>query len=164
MVFQDSKKIRICIAFSKLLKMLKWQFSYFHRIFWQIFACVLCRPSIHTLIFWEMNVLSHVSFIYVWLVISEFSYFKCFCTSRKYQFRLVLGVFLNMIPEMWSNWFKTFTSDAKQSNASDIRQFLFYSKEVVKTGPKIWFSGSFLEVFCFRPLTPDELCPNLLPN
>ena len=65
---------------------------------------------------------------------------------------------------MLSNWFEILTSDATQINALDIRQFLFYSKEMVKTGPKIWFSGSFLEVFCLHPIMYDELSPNLLPN
>ena len=100
MIFKDSKKIRISIAFSKLLNILKWRFCHFHGIFWPIFACALCRLSIHTLIFLEIKVLwwsiYHVSFIYIWLVILEFPYFKCFCTSRKYQFRLLLGVFLDI--------------------------------------------------------------------
>ena len=34
-----------------------------------------------------------------------------------------------------------------QCNASDIVHFLFYSKEIVKIGPKKLFFGSFLEVF-----------------
>ena len=131
MVFQDSKKIRIFIAFSKLLKMLKCRFYHFHGTFWRIFPCALCCSSIHTLNFLEVKVLNwyicHVSFIYIWLVISEFSYFKYFLTIRKYQFRLLLGAFLYMTPRNVVKLVKILTSDAKQSNTSDTRQFLFYS-------------------------------------
>ena len=31
-------------------------------------------------------------------VFLEFSYFKCFCTSRKFQFKLLLGGFLDITP------------------------------------------------------------------
>ena len=101
-----------------------------------------------TLIFLEEKRLKwyicHVSFIYIWLVISEFSYFKCFWTRRKYYFRLLLGGFLDVTP--W-NLFEILTTDAMQSNASDIWQFLFNCKEMVEIEPKNWFSGVFSEVF-----------------
>ena len=65
---------------------------------------------------------------------------------------------------MWSNWFEILASDAIQSNVSDIWQFLFCCKEMVKTGLKIRFPGSLLEVFCLHPLMLDELRPNVLLN
>ena len=109
--FNTVKKVRIPIAFSELLKMLKWRFCYFCGIFWRIFACALCFPSIHIFIFFEMKVLRwyicDVSFIYIWLVISDFSYFRCFRTSRKYQFRLLLSDFVditsrNVVKLVWN--------------------------------------------------------------
>ena len=39
-------------------------------------------------------------------------------------------------PEMWSNLFDILTSDVMRSNASDMGQLLFNSKEMVKIGAK----------------------------
>ena len=63
-----------------------------------------CHPSIHTLNFGIWNVLrwymSGQSFIYVRLVVSEFSNFKCFHTSWKYNFRPLLDNLLNVTPRI----------------------------------------------------------------
>ena len=40
--------------------------------------------------------ISGLSFIYVWSVVLEFWNFRCFHTSRQYNFRLLLGGFLNV--------------------------------------------------------------------
>ena len=47
------------------------------------------------------------SFIYVWLVVLEFLNLKCFHTSREYNFRLLLGAFLdvtdwNVVKFVWN--------------------------------------------------------------
>ena len=139
------------------------------RCFWWIFACTVYHSSIHTLSFLEMKVLRlficHVSFIYIWLVISEFSYLKCFRTSRKYQYRLLLGGFLSITPRnvvklVWNFWPVMLHKVMRQMFDS------FYSilKKWSKLVKKNWFSCSFLEVFCLQPLMPDEICPNLLRN
>ena len=57
-----------------------------------------------------------------------------------------------------------FTSNATQSNESDMCPFVLNFKERVKTGPKNRLSGPFLELFRIRPLTPSELRPNFMPN
>ena len=107
----------------------------------------------------------HVSFIYIWLVIPEFHISKVFVPAESLFIGCFWVVFWMYPPEMWSKWFEILTNDAMQSNAPDIWQLLFYSKEMVKTGPKHWFSGSFWEVFrLLHPLTPYDLRPNLQPN
>ena len=71
-------------------------------------------PPIHSLTpscFGKLKVfrwyISGPSFIYAWFVVLEFWNFKCFNTSRKYNFRLLLGGFLevthwNMVKLVWN--------------------------------------------------------------
>ena len=65
---------------------------------------------------------------------------------------------------MWPNSIEIFTSNAMQSNESDMLPFVLSFKERGKIGVENWFSGSFLEVFRLRRLTPYELLPNFWPN
>ena len=77
-------------------------FSDIHDIFWRFSGCTLCRPLIHTFIFWYLKVIkvvrSQIIFFYIWLVVLEFSISKSFPISRKYHFSLLLGHFLDLIP------------------------------------------------------------------
>ena len=58
------------------------------------------RPFINTLMFCIFKVFrwytSGPSFTYVWFLVLEFLDLKCFHTTRKYNFRLLLSVFLNV--------------------------------------------------------------------
>ena len=69
------------------------------------------RPFIDTLMFWYIKgvmwYISGPSFIYVRFVVLKFWNFKCFHTSRKYNFRLLLGGFLdvthwNVVKFVWN--------------------------------------------------------------
>ena len=49
----------------------------------------------------------HVSFIYIWILVPEFSNFNFFRTSKKYHFRLLLGSFWGLTPPnrvIWNLW------------------------------------------------------------
>ena len=80
--------------------------------------------------------ISERRFIHVSFVVAEFSNFKYLRSSRKYYFWLLLGG----LHEMWSNLIETLTTDAMRSNTSFFWQSLFNSKEMVKIGPKNWFT------------------------
>ena len=64
---------------------------------------------------------------------------------------------------MWSNLMEILTSNVIQSKESDTR-FVCNFKERVKIGRENLFSGSTLEVFHLRRLTPNYLRLNLLAN
>lgn len=139
--------------------MLKPRFCRFLGIFWWFFGCVN-HPSIHWHRFfgkWKVLwwYISRPNSMYVWLVVCKFLKFKCFIGSRKYDFRLFQGGFWLQLAKMLSNWLAIFTSAAMQSNSSNIWQFLFYSKQMIKIGPKTDFSGSFWQVFHLCLLIPQ---------
>ena len=100
----DSQKIPTLIALCKLfLGDVKFEIFLISRYFFMVFR--MRYPPAHSLprpFLWKWNVLrwyiSHASFIYFWLVIPEFSYFKSFLSSWKYLCRLLLGGFLDVTP------------------------------------------------------------------
>lgn len=83
--------------------MLKGNNSDIHGIFLRFSGCTLCRPLIHTFIFWYLKVIkvvhSQVSFFYIWVVVLEFSISRSLPNSRKYHSSLLLGGFLDLIPQ-----------------------------------------------------------------
>ena len=96
----------------------------------------LCPPPAHSLTlscFGILNVfrwyIPGPSFIYVWFVVLEFWNFKCFHTNKKYNFRVLLGGFLDVTSwnVVWSNLFEILTSDTMRCNAPGIWRFSFYS-------------------------------------
>ena len=100
----DSQKIPTLIALCKLfLGDVKFEIFLISRYFFMVFR--MRYPPAHSLprpFLWKWKVLrwyiSHASFIYFWLVIPEFSYFKSFLSSWKYLCRLLLGGFLDVTP------------------------------------------------------------------
>ena len=133
------------------------------------FYAPLTRPFIDTLSFWWIKVqiwwyISGLNFIYVWFVVPKFSNFKRIRSSRKVDFRLLLGGFLTILPPNAVNSFEILTSHTMRNNASDMSRFLLYCQEIVEIEPKNWISGSFLDIFRLRPLTPYELRRNFLRN
>ena len=93
----DSQKIPTLIALCKLfLGDVKFEILLISRYFFMVFR--MRYPPAHSLprpFLWKWKVLrwyiSHASFIYFWLVIPEFLYFKSFLSSWKYLCRLLLG-------------------------------------------------------------------------
>ena len=65
---------------------------------------------------------------------------------------------------MWPNCFEIMTSDAMQSNVSDIDSFYSVLKKWLKLTQKSDFLVLFQRFFVYDLLTSDELNPNLLPN
>ena len=78
-------------------------------IWWQFLVAFWLRPPPTHLLtpscfgIWKVFrwYISGPSFIYVWFVVLEFWNFKCFHTSRKYDFRLLLGGFL-LLKNTWN--------------------------------------------------------------
>ena len=103
------------------------------------------------------------SFIYVWLIIVlEFWNFKCFHTSRKYSFRLLLGGFLDV-----THWnVVKFVLNFDQCNVmhQEYGGFYFVLKKHLKLSQKTDFLAHFERFLVYAPFTPCELHPNLLPN
>ena len=86
--WHDIKKIPTFIAFFKLfLGDLKWRFCYFHGPFWWFFGYTHHLANHWQPHFFGKKVLrwyiSHVSFTYIWLIVTDFSIGKCFRTCRK---------------------------------------------------------------------------------
>ena len=65
-------------------------------------------------------------------------------TSTKYQFRLLLGVILDITTEMWSKWFEILTEDATQKKMHHILDS-FYS--ILKKWSKLVQKFDFLAHF-----------------
>ena len=83
--------------------MLRSRFCSYYGIFWWVFYAPLTRPFIDTLNFWWIKVhiwwyISRLNFIYVWFVVPKFSNFKRIRSSRKVDFRQLLGGFLTILP------------------------------------------------------------------
>ena len=164
------KKNRNLIAFFKLLlRDVKVEILL---ILWH-FLVVFCMqpPPAHSLLrpfLCKLKVLgwyiSHASFIYIWLVIPEFSYFKSFVSSWKYLCRLLLGGFLDVTPQ---NLVKIISNLNQLCNASwcirHVTFFILFLKSTWNWAKKPIFDF-FSEVF--RPLPPTlfRSQPNFLPN
>ena len=99
--------------------------------------------------FWKWNVLRwyicNVSFIYIWLVLSKFSIYKCFGNCRKDNFRLLLGGFLTLAPP--------------NSNDKVMHQicncFYWTIKKWSKLSQKTGFLAHFQRFFNYTPLCTE---------
>ena len=93
----DDTKVRILL--------ISWHFLV---VFWMRFSPThLLTPSCFRILNVFRWYISGQSFIYVWFVVLEFWNLKCFHTSRKYNFRLFLGGFLdvthwNVVKFVWN--------------------------------------------------------------
>ena len=121
----------------------------------------MCLPSTHSFTpskfgIWKVfrRYISRPSFIYVSFVVPEFSNLKCFRTSRKYLFWLLLGNFLEVTPLNVFKFVLNLSTDAVESNASEIWQFLFCFKEMVKIGWKKDFLALFQRFFNYSLIRP----------
>ena len=108
--------------------------------------------------------ISGPSFMCVWFIVPEFSNFKWFRRSRKYNFRLTLGSFLAITPQNGVRY----VSDLDQQCST--RQWIVYVTffvvllENVGNSAKKLILWHFLGVFGLHPFTTYELCPIFLSN
>ena len=104
----------------------------------------------------------HVTFIYIWLIIPEFSNFKCFHTSRKYHFRVPSGWFFGRKNLKWCQIRLKFWPVTIQSNASNTWRFLFHSWKTLETEQKNLFLAHFERFFADAFLRPTIYAPTFL--
>ena len=128
-------------------------------------------PSTHSFIpsffgIWKLfrRYISGSSFIYVSFVVPEFSNFKCFRSSRKYHFRLLLSFFGDNPLECGQICFKFCLPMQCKVMHQIFDSFYSILKKWSKLGEKTDFLAHFLEIFSLHTLTPYHLGPNLLPN
>ena len=161
------EKIPISLVFSKLvldsvkvkILLITWHFLEF------FFVAPPPTHSLTPLFFGILKVfrwcISGTSFIYVWFAVHKFWNFKCFHTSRKYNFRLLLVSIFGRNPPKCGQIHLKFRP-VMQCNimhqACD--SFSFILKKTWKWAKK-GFSGSFWEVFGLLFFMLYELHPNL---
>ena len=126
------------------------------------------HPIFNTLILGYMKgvewYISGPSFMCVWFIVPEFSNFKWFRRSRKYNFRLTLGSFLAITPQNGVRY----VSDLDQQCST--RQWIVYVTffvvllENVGNSAKKLILWHFLGVFGLHPFTTYELCPIFWSN